>query len=177
MNVVMGDAPGSRVNLIQGECRVSADPSLVMATVLGSCVAACLHDSSAHVGGMNHFLLPEGDKNDPASLRYGAYAMELLVNGLLTLGAKRETLRAKLFGGSRLNSGLADIGQANIAFARNYLRREGIRYSGGSTGGIHARKVQFWPVSGRARQALLPRATELEPLAGPINYGGDLELF
>ena len=177
MTFAKDGASESRLNLIQGECRVSAEPRLVLTTVLGSCVAACLHDASARVGGMNHFLLPEGDGSDPVSLRYGAHAMELLVNGLLTLGAKRETLRAKLFGGSRLNPGLADIGLHNIRFARSYLRREGIRYFGGSTGGVHARKIQFWPASGRARQALLPRAIEPEPVPTRINYGGDLELF
>ena len=78
----------------------------------------------------------------------------------LSLGAKRETLRAKLFGGARLNSGLIDVGSNNATFARDYLRREGIRYFGGSTGGEYARKIQFWPGSGRARQAFLPRATE-----------------
>lgn len=166
-----------RVNLIQGECRVSSDGTIVFTTVLGSCVAACIHDPIIGVGGMNHFLLPEGGSGEAVSLRYGAYAMELLINGLLGLGAKREALRAKLFGGGRLSSGLADVGLNNAAFARNYLKREGIRYSGGSTGGTHARKVQFWPGSGRARQAFLPRAVEPEFPPVRIDYGGDLELF
>jgi chemotaxis protein CheD len=149
----------------------------MMTTVLGSCVAACLHDPLANVGGMNHFLLPEGDPDDLGALRYGAYAMELLVNGLLTLGARREMLRAKLFGGARLSAGLIDVGHHNIVFARKYLRREGIRYSGGSTGGTLARKIQFWPHSGRARQALLPRTAQWPAVSNPIIQGGEVEIF
>ena len=166
----------SRLNIIQGECRVSAEPSLLLTTVLGSCVAACLYDPEENVGGMNHFLLPGNDGDDPKALRYGAYAMELLVNGLLTLGARRERLHAKLFGGARLTPGLWDVGHANVLFARHYLRREGIRYWGGSTGGVLARKVQFWPHSGRARQALLPRGTgpEVLPVEAPER---EIELF
>src|SRR5215469_6390186 len=174
MNLQSRPEASKRLNLIQGECRVSAEPSLMLTTVLGSCVAACLHDPAANVGGMNHFLLPDGNGDDPGALRYGAYAMELLVNGLLTLGAQRERLRAKLFGGARLSPGLTDIGHHNIVFARNYLRQEGIRYSGGSTGGVLARKIQFWPHSGRARQALLPRGFVPPLVETEIVSGGDV---
>lgn len=170
-------APSHRVNLIQGECRVSSEETLIFTTVLGSCVSACIHDPTIRAGGMNHFLLPDGGSGEVASLRYGAYAMELLINGLLSLGARRETLRAKLFGGACLSSGLIDVGSNNAAFARDYLRREGIRYFGGSTGGAYARKIQFWPGSGRARQAFLPRATEPARMPARVDYGGDLELF
>jgi len=171
------EAAVHRMNLIQGECRVSSDETLVFSTVLGSCVAACIHDPTVGVGGMNHFLLPEGISGEAVSLRYGAYAMELLINGLLRLGAKRESLRAKLFGGARLNGGLIDVGLNNVVFAFFFQGGDGIRYSGGSTGGTHARKVQFWPGSGRARQALLPRAMEPDIVPAGIDYGGELELF
>jgi chemotaxis protein CheD len=177
MNIDAKSMRFKRLNLIQGECRVSAETSLVITTVLGSCVAACIHDPIANVGGMNHFLLPEGTDEDSESLRYGAHAMELLVNGLLTLGAKREQLGAKLFGGARLSLGLTDVGSRNVTFARNYLRREGIRYLGGSTGGICARKIQYWPASGRARQAVLSRAMDVEIVQAHVIYGGEVELF
>jgi chemotaxis protein CheD len=146
-----------KVHLIQGECRVTSEPNLVLATTLGSCVAACMRDPVAKVGGMNHFLLPEGDEEGTVSLRYGAFAMELLVNGLLRAGGRRERLEAKLFGGGRLSEGLTDIGAKNAVFARDFLGREGIRYAGGSLGGTLARRIQFWPVSGRVRQLTLAR--------------------
>jgi chemotaxis protein CheD len=151
-------SPERRLHLIQGECRVSAEPGLGFSTTLGSCVAACMRDPVAKVGGMNHFLLPESSDGEGAvSLRYGAFAMELLVNGLLRAGARRERLEAKLFGGGRLSDGLIDIGGKNAVFARSFLEREGIRFAGGSLGGGHARRIQFWPVSGRVRQQTLAR--------------------
>lgn len=174
-------APERRVHLIQGECRVSADPAVVLATTLGSCVAACIHDPVARVGGMNHFLLPESpDAEGLVSLRYGAFAMELLINGLLSKGARRERMQAKLFGGGRLSDGLADIGEKNSAFARGFLAREGIPFAGGSLGGGRARRVQFWPVSGRARQLVLARGDALlfQPKpSGETDDHGAVELF
>ena len=114
-------APASSERLIhihQGECRISEDPRVVLTTMLGSCIAACLRDPIAGVGGMNHFLLPDAEETDrSASLRYGANAMELLVNGLLSIGAKRERLEAKLFGGGHMTDGLGDIGEKNAKFA------------------------------------------------------------
>ena len=94
-----------RVHIVQGEYKVSDDPSVVVSTLLGSCVAACIRDPIAGVGGMNHFLLP-GEDTRPAHAqdaeRYGDYLMELLVNGLMKKGAQRERLEAKLFGGARM---------------------------------------------------------------------------
>lgn len=141
-------------NIVQGEYFVSDDPRLVITTILGSCVAACMRDPVAGIGGMNHFLLP-GEGAGQEGLRYGAYAMELLVNGLLQRGARRERLEAKLFGGGRLLKGLTDIGQQNAEFAERFLQDEGIAYGGGSLRGDHARRIQFWPVSGRVRQQKL----------------------
>ncbi|HEY0437149.1 MAG TPA: chemotaxis protein CheD [Phenylobacterium sp.] len=155
-------APASerRIHLVQGECRVTDDPAVVLATTLGSCVAACIRDPMAGVGGMNHFLLPESSEG-LVSLRYGAFAMELLINGLLAQGGRRDRMEAKLFGGGRLSEGLADVGEKNAAFARDFLVREGITLSGGSVGGGLARRIQFWPVSGRARQQTLARGDAL----------------
>jgi len=173
-----------KVHVIQGEFYVSEEPDLVLTTILGSCVAACVRDHVAGVGGMNHFLLP-GDDDRPAEggLRYGVQAMELLVNGLLRRGARRDRLEAKLFGGARLIDGLTDIGDQNAAFAERFLRDEGIRFIGGSLRGDQPRRIQFWPVSGRARQVLLARrdanvfATERQRRPAPAEDTGALELF
>jgi chemotaxis protein CheD len=171
--------PERRIHLVQGECRVSDDPAVVLATTLGSCVAACIRDPVTRIGGMNHFLLPESSEG-LVSLRYGAFAMELLINGLLGKGARRDRMEAKLFGGGRLSDGLADIGEKNATFARNFLEREGIAFAGGSLGGGLARRVQYWPVSGRARQQVLPRgeAPAFQPRP-PRDSAGDgaVELF
>ena len=176
-----GDEAARKVHIIQGEYRVSAEPDVMLTTLLGSCVAACLRDPLAEVGGMNHFLLP-GEAGD-AGLHYGVHAMELLVNALLKRGARRERLEAKLFGGARISEHLTDVGGLNAAFAERFLRDEGIRVLGASLRGEQARRIQFWPVSGRARQVLLSRsedqvfAAERQPRATPAAAAGALELF
>jgi chemotaxis protein CheD len=145
--------PDQRVYLVQGEFRVSDQADLVVTTTLGSCVACCLHDSYAGVGGINHFLLPHGEAFEgPDAIRYGAHAMELLINGMLHAGARKSRLVAKLFGGARLSDHLPDVGGDNAGFAEHFLRHEGIVYLGGSTRGVSARKIEFWPQSGRVRQ-------------------------
>lgn len=146
-----------KVHIIQGEYHVTDDPDIVLMTLLGSCVAACIRDPIARVGGMNHFLLPGHEQKSGASEaeRYGVHLMELLVNGLLQRGARKNRLEAKLFGGARTMEGLSDIGARNAAFAERFLRNEDISFVGGSLGGDNGRRVQFWPVSGRARQSVM----------------------
>ncbi|HEY1941057.1 MAG TPA: chemotaxis protein CheD [Roseiarcus sp.] len=172
-----------KLHIVQGEYRVSADPNVVVTTLLGSCVAACIRDPVAGVGGMNHFLLPgeEARTHGQDAERYGDYLMELLINGLMQQGAQRERLEAKLFGGARMMRGLSDIGRKNAEFAERYLRHEGISVVGKDLGGERGRRLQYWPVSGRARQSYVATGGGVEeievvkPLAPP--RGGEVELF
>jgi chemotaxis protein CheD len=170
-----------KLNIVQGEFQVSNDPRLVLTTLLGSCVAACIRDPEAGIGGMNHFLLP-GDE-DSHGKQYGVQAMELLVNGLLKKGARRDRLEAKLFGGAHLFSGLTEVGSQNASFAQTFLKDEGIRFVGGSLQGNQGRRLQYWPVSGRARQILLAKsdtaviAAERARNFSPASDAGALELF
>jgi chemotaxis protein CheD len=176
-----------RLHVVQGEYAVSDDPDVMMGTILGSCVAACVRDRVAGVGGMNHFLLP-GDKEStgggPQALRYGVQSMELLLNALYRMGARRERLEVKLFGGARVIDGLSDVGQQNALFAERFLQAEGISLMGGSLRGEQARRIQFWPVSGRVRQMALVdpgrqvfEAERAKPAPAPAADDGDLELF
>ena len=167
-----------KIHVLQGECQLSADEDVVLSTVLGSCVSACLRAPDAAVGGMNHFLLP-GVCESREEERYGAYLMELLINGLLKKGARRERMEAKLFGGARMLEGLSDIGRENAAFARSFLDNEGIRVVAENLGGVRRRRVEFLPVSGRARQILLPRDARLidRSAVSPSPAHGSLELF
>ena len=171
-----------RLNIVQGEFHVTDDAGLVLTTILGSCVAACLHDPVARVGGMNHFLLPGDEISTMACDRYGVHAMELLVNGLLQRGARRERLQAKLFGGARMLKGLTDIGTMNADFAERFIKRERIAYTGGSLRGERGRRLQFWPVIGRARQLAMAKsdtavfAAEAVRPVMPAEQGG-LELL
>ncbi len=169
-----------KVHIIQGQYYVSDQPNVVLLTLLGSCVAACIHDPLARVGGMNHFLLPgiDRDTNTREAERYGVHLMELLVNGLLQRGARKDRLQAKLFGGARTLEKLSDIGRQNAIFAERFLKTEGIAYLGGSCGGENGRRLQLWPVSGRARQAMI--AGQEVPIIVPPpapRVDGDVEFF
>jgi chemotaxis protein CheD len=148
--------PG-KIHVVQGQYRISDDPNAVLSTILGSCVAACMRDPVAGVGGINHFLLPGEQERERVmqAERYGVHLMELLVNDLLKRGARRDRLEAKLFGGAQMIEGLVDIGNMNAGFAERFLKHENITYVGGSLGGRRGRRIEYWPVSGRARQIFM----------------------
>jgi chemotaxis protein CheD len=135
-----------------GEYYVTQRDMLIV-TVLGSCVSACVRDPGTRVGGMNHFMLPEhgGDPGSPlsGSARYGAYAMEVLINNLIGMGARRDKLEAKLFGAGRIMPGVMDIGLRNATFARDYLRREKIPVIAEDLCNPHPSKIYFFPHTGR----------------------------
>ena len=139
----------------QGDCHVSDAPDLTYSTVLGSCISACVRDRVAGVGGMNHFLLAEqsGSSRDRygASARYGAFAMEQLINKVLSRGTgKKGNLEIKIFGGGKINSALDDVGAKNIEFVREFLLAEGYVAASEDLGGTYARRVLFKPATGRA---------------------------
>ena len=118
------DIAARRVNIIQGEYKVVTDPNVVLTTILGSCVAACLRDPVAGVGGMNHFLLPGNAQSMTSggdATRYGVHLMELLINGLLKKGARRDRLEAKIFGGAKTIATFSNVGEQNAAFAMQLL--------------------------------------------------------
>lgn len=180
------------VKILPGEYYTTTR-DLVIVTVLGSCVSACIRDRASGIGGMNHFMLPEGnpaDINNPVSesARYGTYAMEVLINQLLKSGARRENLEAKIFGGGNVLSGFSsiNIGEKNAAFVRKYLRDENIRVVGEDLNDIYPRKVYFFPKTGRVLVKKLKQlhnntlATREESYAKKINtnkVAGDVELF
>jgi len=139
----------------QGDCHVGSDADLTYSTVLGSCVSACVRDRAAQVGGMNHFLLAEppglAREQYSASARYGAFAMEQLINLVLSQGSGRKAnLEIKIFGGGNINAALNDVGARNIEFVRRFLADEGYALAGADVGGTYARRVLFKPASGRA---------------------------
>ncbi len=189
MPVTLREVDGERrVNIVQGQHHVDNDPLTVLTTILGSCIAACIWDADAGIGGMNHFLLPganqaNGQVQKGEAQRYGVHLMELLINDLLRRGVKKSRLKAKLFGGACMIKGLTDIGASNADFAEKFLRDEGIELLGGSLRGNLGRRVQFWPVTGRARQAFLAKETDSilreELVRRPVvpSSAGSVELF
>jgi chemotaxis protein CheD len=144
------------INVAPGGHGLACEPDHVLSTVLGSCVAACLRDPLAGVGGMNHFLLP-GDEEAGGGpsmddMRFGAAAMEVLINALLKAGALRSRLEAKIFGGAVMlaSSAQTAVGSKNAAFAQRFLAREGIRTVAKDLGGNRPRRVNYEPATGRA---------------------------
>lgn len=174
------------VKVLPGEYFVSGE-NIVIMTVLGSCIAACLWDSRARVGGMNHFMLPESDSTD-VSGRYGSYAMELLINEMLKLGARRETMQAKIFGGGQVmaNFTTMNVGERNTSFVVNYLQTERIPIVSEDVLDIYPRKVVFFPATGKAMVKRLAHAHP-EALAQEVRgnaatvakatSGGSVDLF
>ena len=139
------------VKILPGEYYVTAR-DMALVTALGSCVAACIRDRLGGMGGINHFMLPgdSGDLSSP-SARYGAYAMEIMINDLLKMGAKRGNLEAKVFGGGNVLRGFTagNVGERNVEFVLNYLRTENIPVVGQDMLDNYPRKVYFFPRSGR----------------------------
>jgi chemotaxis protein CheD len=166
---------------------------MLIVTVLGSCVSACIRDRVSGIGGMNHFMLPDGggDGSNPlisASARYGTYAMELLINELLKSGARRENLEAKVFGGGNVLRGLTalNVGERNAAFVRAYLKAEGIRVLAEDLNDIFPRKVYFFPRTGRVlvkklrelnNNTLVNREQDYASRLAGREIGGEVDLF
>ena len=143
------------IHVIQGQFEVSGGAADTMTTVLGSCIAACLFDPVAQLGGMNHFLLPGSDPGATSNVKYGAHSMEQLINAMLRAGAQRNRIEAKLFGGANVVKGLSRIGDSNSEFARQFVRQEGFRLIEEDTGGSAGRRLRFQPTTGRTEVRLL----------------------
>ena len=170
--------------------------NILIVTVLGSCVSACIRDAKMGIGGMNHFMLPDSgelgkaDKDNPtsASMRYGSYAMEVLINQLLKNGAKRENLEAKIFGGGNvLRSFTANnVGAKNANFVRDFLKNERINILGEDLNDIYPRKVYFFPQTGKVlvktlkqlnNYTLMKREATYADRLKTENLAGDIDLF
>lgn len=156
------------VKVLPNEYYVATE-DLMITTVLGSCVAACIRDSASGIGGMNHFMLPDGDPHSPlsATMRYGAYAMEVLINEVLKAGGVRERLEAKVFGGGAVLRAMhqMNIGERNGQFVLNYLKMENIPVRAQDLGSVHARRVIYFPADGRAMVRRLASTHGVEVVA------------
>ena len=160
---------------------VTENADAVLTTILGSCVAACLFDPQAMVGGMNHFLLaePRPGTLDADGERFGVHAMELLINEMLKRGAVRSRLRAHLYGGANMHAGMTAIGTGNAEFALRFLSRDRIPLMHSNLGGVNARRVDFRAARGQARCRIVRDVPVSEVAAAPRRpeSAGDVELF
>jgi chemotaxis protein CheD len=164
---------------------------MVIVTVLGSCVSACMRDRLSGIGGMNHFMLPDSaEETSPLSnsARYGTYAMEMLINQLIKLGAKRANLETKVFGGGNVmrHFTVNNVGERNANFVLEYLKTENIRIVAQDLIGIYPRKVYYFPKTGKVlvkrlksihNDTIFEREKEYGSRLRVTPIAGDVELF
>ena len=183
------DADAAKI--LPGEYYVTGRDMMIV-TVLGSCVCACIRDKVSGIGGMNHFMLPDSgsDQSNPLgeSARYGTYAMEILINELLKMGAKRNNFEAKVFGGGAVLRGFTviNVGERNAEVVLRYLQTENIHVSAQDLLDIYPRKVYFFPQTGLVRvkklktvhnDTIVNRESEYKSRLAYSKLGGDVELF
>jgi chemotaxis protein CheD len=147
------------VKVLPGEFFVTKKSDEVLLTVLGSCVAACIRDPIASVGGMNHFMLPQhksGSWGDELrSTRFGNFAMEKLINELIKAGCARDRLEIKVFGGGNVTDTSNAVGTDNSEFVLRYLDAERLRCVAQDLGGTLPRRIEYYPMTGRVVRRLL----------------------
>lgn len=141
------------VKLSPGEYFVTTQ-DMVLSTVLGSCISACLYDQQSKIGGMNHFMLPSSENSSEFSnecARFGGYAMHILIRELLKNGARKQNLVAKVFGGGNVQPAMVTsmIGSQNAKFVKKYLAEQAIPILAEDLEGFYPRKLHFFPRSGR----------------------------
>jgi chemotaxis protein CheD len=167
----------TQIRINPGGHYVTAGGDETLVTVLGSCVAACIRDPFAKVGGMNHFMLPQSDDGAwgiaSASLRFGNFAMERLINDILGHGGSRHNLEIKVFGGASIIGSGAQIGMRNADFVETYLRQEGLPIAAANLRGAHARRIHYYPVNGLVRMLEMPRVG-LTVARFELSYAADL---
>lgn len=181
---------GDTVRVLPGDYYVTGDAGVTIVTILGSCVAACVRDPFTGFGGLNHFMLPEGETGEwngvGAAFRYGNFAMEALINAVLKSGCARQNLEVKLFGGANMHGSAAGVGSKNALFAKRYLDMEGIPLASADLGGEYGRRIHYNPATGKVQRLIL-KSREGEALRSDesryasslkqTSVGGDIDLF
>ncbi len=180
--------------ILPGEYYVTSENELIT-TVLGSCISACVRDKESGIGGMNHFMLPEtneakmkqgSDALIGNATRYGNYAMEHLINTILSNGGRRKNLEIKVFGGGKIIPTLSDVGQSNINFILDYITQEGLLLVSQDLGDIYPRKVIYFPKTGKVgmkkiqdlhNDTIAQRERQYSRNIKDLPVEGDVELF
>ena len=179
--------------ILPGEYYVTMSDELI-ATVLGSCVSACIRDRIFGIGGMNHFMLPKDNKSDRGmsssslsdAARYGNYAMEHMINDILKNGGRKENLEVKIVGGGRIIANMTNIGRKNIEFVKEYITAEGLLLLGEDVGDIYPRKVVYHPQTGKVNvkklrtmhnNTIVDREQQYMKELSVKPVAGDIELF
>jgi chemotaxis protein CheD len=181
------------VKILPGEFYVTDDPEEVLVTVLGSCVSACIRDPVVRIGGMNHFMLVQNKTgasgawgNELESARFGNFAMEKLINGMLKRGCQRGRMEIKVFGGANVTNTRNEIGTENGDFVLRYLQSEGLPCAAQDLGSTYPRRIIYFPMTGKVVRRLLTGRDEDSALREETAYasalsvrkaGADVQLF
>lgn len=174
------------IKIISGDFYVSEKPNDVLITILGSCISACVRDPITKIGGMNHFLLPGDNSNE--CTRFGAFAMEMLINEILKNGGRKDRLELKLFGGANvITTSTTKIGDKNIEFIREYTKNENLTVLTEDLGGTAPRRIHYYPNTGRVMMKKVQKDDDKKIIAEEQDYAsklkketksdGDIELF
>ena len=171
------------VMVLPGRHYVTTKPDEMIVTLLGSCVAACIRDPVAAIGGLNHFLLPESENGHwgntvDAAMRYGNHAMETLINDIIKFGGQRSRLEFKVFGGAQVIEGVSaqSVGQKNVEFVQGYLRNEGYDIAAEHLGGIAPRRIQYFPMTGKVQMRQLQRSADKDLFEREMTYRGQIRV-
>jgi len=178
------------VRILPGTHYVTQDKEEMLVTILGSCIAACVRDPVTGIGGLNHFMLPDSKidrwQEISAAMRYGTYAMEVLINEVLATGCKRDRLEIKIFGGANIVMGRKSIGHLNTAFVERYMETEGLAVAAKDLGGNRPRRIHYFPATGKVFRRILDHPVDAKIFEQESKFrtrlanasvGGDVELF
>lgn len=181
MNNPLKEFEGFTFHSVQpGDFKITTKPDEVISTLLGSCVAACIRCTKTGYGGLNHFLLPStrgrNVTDDNQAMRYGDYAMEVLIGAILRSGGDRNSLEAKIFGGANMyaTDSASPVGRSNIQFVLNFIHSENIKLLAEDIGGTYGRKIYFHPASGKVKVQKLHKEKEQDVKHFETKYGQNL---
>lgn len=166
-------------SVLPGEFQFTTRPDEVIYTLLGSCIAACIRCTQTGIGGLNHFLLPSTkgrNVKDDQAMRYGDYAMEVLIGSILRNGGQRNCLEAKIFGGANMfdTAAVTPVGRSNIQFVLDFIHSEGITLAAEDIGGTAGRKIYYHPASGKVKVQRMHKEKEKDVKHFETKYGQNL---
>jgi chemotaxis protein CheD len=168
-------------SVLPGDFKITTQPDEVISTLLGSCISACIRCKKTGIGGLNHFLLPslKGRNlvDDSQAMRYGDYAMEVLIGAILRNGGSRSDLEAKIFGGANMFDSVSEktVGRSNIQFVLDFINSEGISLIAEDIGGTSGRKIYFHPTSGKVKIQKLHKIKEADVKDSETKYSHNLD--